>query len=411
MITYLCDHCTQKLEFEDYQAGSFVQCPSCGRIATLPHPPSETSPPEGTAIHGSGDSPRAMPSEQWDNPVPTRRQTADQVAAKTPAGDDVSFAGRGPSFLAGLVVALACCVVAALIFGNLTTKCFVPLIALAMLNGYRVGASKMSAGILGLLVGTLVALPAGKLCEGLFGLALGTGGLTNRIISMGIVGVSTAIFVSVILDLAFSRVLRHRPALSQFNRWIGSGLGMLLGSFLGLLLLWGVLVLEPAAAARVALDANPQRVAEPDPTSQRVVALARVIRDSVVGQFAEKVNPLRNVRVFALTNKYLVVLNDPVALTAFTDHPAIERMKERPVVQEVLKTLSEDPDVRRILDSEEEFTGKDLVTILSSPTVLRVLDETDLVAELSPIIDDVQQALDQALEKAGGKLPAQEPVR
>ncbi len=39
-----------------------------------------------------------------------------------------------------------------------------------------------------------------------------------------------------------------------------------------------------------------------------------------------------------------------------------------------------------------------LRAILDSPTLLAILDETNLVADLSPIADDIERAIDQALE-------------
>ena len=114
---------------------------------------------------------------------------------------------------------------------------------------------------------------------------------------------------------------------------------------------------------------------------------------------ADAVNPLDELRLIALCRKGLIVLNDPVARDAFVSHPAIQGIKRRPSVRQALDRLSADPETRRIIESEAGITAEDLRTILNSPTLLSVLDETGLVTELSPIADDLEQAIDEALER------------
>jgi HEAT repeat protein len=66
--------------------------------------------------------------------------------------------------------------------------------------------------------------------------------------------------------------------------------------------------------------------------------------------------------------------------------------------------LTTDPQIAPILESGEEITSNDLRTILDSPTLLKILDETDLVAELSPLTGEIQQAIEEAL-RGGSPVP------
>ena len=45
----------------------------------------------------------------------------------------------------------------------------------------------------------------------------------------------------------------------------------------------------------------------------------------------------------------------------------------------------------------------DLAVILGSPKLLEVLDQTDLTAELAPIADDLEEAVNRALDDAVAK--------
>ena len=109
--------------------------------------------------------------------------------------------------------------------------------------------------------------------------------------------------------------------------------------------------------------------------------------------------PFDELRLMALIRKGLIVLTSPVARDAFVNHPAIRSLEQRPSVRQALDRLSADSEIKRIVESEAGITADDLRTILTSPTLLSILDETGLMTELSPIADDLEQAIDEALER------------
>lgn len=383
MVTYHCDRCAHDMPVEDFQVGSLVQCDSCGYISNV-------APPAGAG------SPVQAPPEKaiYRRPPPVQQRSV------RPAAEP----GRAPSrFLIGLVLVCFACTVAALVFGNPATRLFVPFVALAALNGYRVGGLKVVAAVLGLVIGAVLALPAGRACEGLVGRGLGLTGLTNRLASIVVAGILLAILAAFLLDLLIGRRLRRKPAVARLDKWVGSGLGMAQGVLIALVLLWGILTLEPVANARIAMASDGANAGQADPTASRIVSLARVIRASTVGRIADAANPLAEARIVTLPGKCLAMLNDPVALDSFNNHPAIKRVAERPVVKEVVKVLAEDPQISEILKSEENLSRGDLAVILGSPRLLEVLDHGNVMAELSPIADDIEEAVNQALDDAVAK--------
>jgi hypothetical protein len=400
MVTYQCVRCAHPLDAVPLLDGGAVQCATCGYVATLP--------PPGLARVSVPSVPQGANRRVLPPPIPPPLPGE----AARPAW----FRGFRPSrFFIGLVVVCFVCTVAALIFGNAVTRIFVPLVALASLNGYRVGGLKVVAGVLGLVVGATAGFSAGRLCEGLVGRLLGLSGLTNRLVSIGIAAVLLALLASFLLDFYVGRRLRRRPAVRRVDPWIGSALGAAQGAVLVLVLLWGVLVLEPVAAAQVAMIAPGQDAAQSDPTAVRILSMAGAVHESVVGRVADNVNPLSNVRAFQLPNKCLAMLNNPRAVEAFNKHPAIKRLGERPVVKEVVKVLAEDPEISRMLASETGISRRDLAVLLSHPKILEVLDRSDVMADVAPIAEDIEEAVDQALADAAGPrspaAPAQPPRR
>jgi hypothetical protein len=293
---------------------------------------------------------------------------------------------------------------AALIFGDLVTGLFVVFIALAVVNGYWIGASRIAALLGGLLVAAVLTVPLGKAFEGVLGAVLNLTGLTSRLVSIALVAVINVLAVTVILQIVIGRLHKRKPEWRRHDRLVGAGLGLAEGALLGLLLIWSILSLEPIATSSLVMTDGPQRPGRSNLVSQRVAAIADVARRSAVGRFADATNPLTEIRLITLLEDSLIVMNDPAAQEAFVSHPAIDRIRQRPSVQRVMDMLTTDPQIAPILESGEEITSNDLRTILDSPTLLKILDETDLVAELSPLTGEIQQAIEEAL-RGGSPVP------
>jgi len=318
---------------------------------------------------------------------------------KPEADANDTTSGRSWGFMALLCVG-GVCIVAALVLGNPATKVLVPFLALATLNGYRVGGLKVTAGLLGLVVGALLAIPAGQVCEGAVGWLFGLSGLAGRLASIVAVGIVLAVVVTFLVDRFIGRRLRRKSAVLRYDKWVGSGLGMAQGALIALVLLWSILILEPVASARLAMASEDRSAPESDPAAVRIVSLVEMARASFVGRIADAVNPMAESQMVTLPRKGLSMLSNPVAIEAFNNHPAIQRLSERRVVKEVVEVLAEDPEISGILASDEGLTQRDLLVVLSSPRLLEVLDRADVLTELRPIADELEEALDQALAQA-----------
>ncbi len=291
---------------------------------------------------------------------------------------------------------LAVISVAVLAFGDLVTILFFLFVAFTAANGYWIGAARIGALFGGLLAGALFAVPMGKALEGLCAAVFSTTGATNRMISTGLSALACVVLVTITLQVVIGQWQKRNPQWKGYDRMVGSGLGLLEGALLGLLLIWAVLSLEPIAATSLAQTQSHEGSTNSNPISRYVVAIAQTARGSKVGRLADAVNPLNEMRLLTLLSKGLVVLNDPGAHQAFINHPAIETIRQRPSVQQAMKMLADDPEISLIL--ENESIRGNLSVILASPTLLAIFDQTDIVADLSPLADEIELAINEAME-------------
>lgn len=281
--------------------------------------------------------------------------------------------------------------VAALLFGNLVTRLFVVLVVLTTLNGYWLGAARVAASAVGFLVALLLAVPMGKLVEPLVSTLVGTTGLANRMLSIGICGAVQVMVVGVALSVLFARFLKRRPEWRRFDRLIGTGVGLVDGAIFGAFLIWAVLLLEPMAGRYTGQSGRSDRA---DLLRRNVLTAAASVRQSAVGRAAGVVNPLKEMQMFALLNHAQTVLADPRAREVFVNHPTMQRIRERPAVRRTLELLANEP---ALVEFEDGLSDEELRDLLQSPRLLAILDETGLLRELAPISADIERALEAAL--------------
>jgi len=366
-----CVNCQSSLTFTEHDAGELIQCEQCGQFFPLP---SVTG-----AVATMDDEIKHLPVESVEDKV---------VASES------RWRWSPPQLALCALLAIA---VAAIVFGNLATKILVPVLVLAAINGYRLGGARIMASFAALALAGVSAGPLGKFAEGAFSAVLGTTGVTNRLISVVAIAVVVLVGSGALFLWMASRLVKNKPTWSTADRWSGSLLGAVQGALLVFLATWGVLALDSAAKARLQTDGQ---VATSNLQAHGIVRLADSVRGGMFGSLAERYNPLAEMKVFSMPSKFLKVVNHPEALAAFTEHPAVQQIKDRPVVAEAMKTLHQDETVKQLIASGDQLSAADLATILSSPATLKLVDESDLMAELRPISAEFEQALEDAVAVA-----------
>ncbi len=393
-MKFRCEQCKSLIAVDNPPAGAAVRCRRCGHVAALPQDADDgtvatAEPDDALAELAALESAPMTPAEmaQIDRPSDASKTPVSDKPLSVEVDRDLHRKFVRYGFAAGVLA-----VVAAWVFGNLVTFLFVAFVAFATLNGYWLGASKAGAAVCGMLVAALLAVPMGKALEGLFGSMFGTTGLTNRLISIAIMAVVLTAAAAVALKIVIGRVFKDRPSWGRYDRYVGSGLGLVEGAMLGLMVIWAVLAVQPMAASSKAATGD-----QPNTGADQVLAMGDAIRDSNIGRLADAVNPLSEMRLIALLQDALRVLNDPVARSRFVEHPAMKSIGDRPAVKEAMDMFKADPQINAVIDSAGSITREQIRAILDSPTLLKVLDETDIVDVMMPMADDLEKAIKESL--------------
>ena len=91
--------------------------------------------------------------------------------------------------------------------------------------------------------------------------------------------------------------------------------------------------------------------------------------------------------------------NDPAAREKMAQHEAIASIKDLPSVRQAAEMIEQDPRLMSILNAEGGVSAEELHEILDSPTVLRILDETSIAADVGPMTDRIEEALNAVSER------------
>lgn len=316
---------------------------------------------------------------------------ADRHAQSTPALEE-SPRRAGPK-LAALASLLAAA--GPIIFGGLIVK----LAAIAVLVGVLKGLWRGGAEVLGIVAGLGLALPAAipsaRLLDGLTHAALGTTGLTNRLLTITVVATVITTIGGIAGKLVARRLLRASPALRRCNPYLGAVLGAVEGSLFALMILWAPLALEPIARIQMA---EPDAGGEPRAASFPAVGLAQAadaIRESVLGPIVEATNPFGSSDLLAIAADFAAVSRDPDAMRFFMNTAVMQKIGSLPSVTRAREIIESDPDLSRVL-GKGGVSVDELKTVMDSPTVLRIFDETSVVADLQPLEPDLLDAIRRA---------------
>lgn len=301
----------------------------------------------------------------------------------------------------GVVVAGAVLLAGALLLGGAVTRIFVAVVVLSTWQGLWRGAAEAMGVLVGSLLALLLAPPIGRGLEGMIGGLLGTTGLLARILSIGLVGFLIILGVAVVGGRAAKKLIEARPAIKRWNSVAGASLGLVEGLILAMSLLWMVLALEPIAASQVA-SAQRQLAADedqatlaPNPMAERLVRIAEDVHVSSLGGLAETTNPIEGSRLLSIMQDFAAISRDPEAVRVFVNSDVMRQIAELPSIQRAKEMIEQDPQLGS-LASAEGVSASTIRLILESPTLLRILDETRVVQDVTPLAGRLEEAVREA---------------
>jgi len=270
-------------------------------------------------------------------------------------------------------------------------------IGFAAFGGFRTGALKALA-LLASATATFYLAPfLGILFENTFSNWVGTTGIANRLYT--VVATGMVIFViTLILTIKFgNRLLKGRPKTTLLNHWLGFLLGAAEGAIVVVLLLGGMVTIQKV---------NADRLSERIPPTGRAKLLAEILditsaqtKSSRLAPVVARFNPFEHVPQLSNVEEWqrsMEVLMDPSKVNAMLQQPAIQQLKNREDVNATLAKLNEDPEIQKLLNSNQPASKELAVRLLNHTAVLELLDQPEFrAAALSAFRDTVIPATDR----------------
>lgn len=265
---------------------------------------------------------------------------------------------------------------------------------LAAISGFRLGASRLFASVLGFTLAYRFAPALGTEYEYEFSKVFDTSGLTNRFMAIAWVAVLISLIVFLVSCKLINLFMQRRRKLATIDSYLGSLAGVGEVCVGGLLLLGGIVFLEPTIQAS---RENSSRDGQSTSPKHWVTRVANNTRASQVGPIVEKYNPFENIdalRKIGKTQGTVRVLTNPDHLKNLVRHPSIASLKDDPEMELALKNLNEDPEIREILESGT-ISRSDAWKLLSHPAVKDLVDQKKFLERATQLVMQQVEAIEQ----------------
>ena len=262
-------------------------------------------------------------------------------------------------------------------------------IGVAALTGFRLGAAAIFLFLATGTVALWIAPAIGIALENRFAGWLETTGLTNRLISIFAVAMGILAVGGVASKLTGHRLATAKK-LDAINRWLGFTLGAAEGAAAMVLLLGGILMVEPRVKQRAPL-------LDPDDSRRQwashfIMQTSAKTRQSLIGPLIVNHNPFRTIpplNQFVKLQDTVEALQDPNQIQSMLDHPSMQQLQNSFEVQQAVKELRADPKVAEILNSQQ-VTGTMALTLLNHPAILKLVDQPGFLETAQATIEGIQ---------------------
>jgi len=262
------------------------------------------------------------------------------------------------------------------------------LIGLGSVLGFKIGAVKALATVAGIAAAIWFSPQFSGDLELKLTQWISTTGLTNRLLSLGLISVAIIAVTVFVVVLVSGWVFKSRPGVGLLNRWVGFLMGGVEAGAAVLILLSGLVVVQPMLSPPTPEEVPVQHVV----TSCVATVLEHTDR-SYLGPVVEQYNPFvrfPQLDCFAHVQKTVAILKDPNAVKRMINDPRIEALQVDPSMQEAIGMLKSDKTINEILKSGGPTDQKKIMAIMNSPVVLHLMDQPGFLAEASKVIADMQ---------------------
>ncbi|MCO8125009.1 hypothetical protein NHH03_24950 [Stieleria sp. TO1_6] len=266
------------------------------------------------------------------------------------------------------------------------TVAAVTVIGIAMFgwSGFKMGLGRIVATVVAFILAVAIAPWIGLRYEDQFSAQFGTTGLTNRLLCIGSIGLMISLIVTLVISLSSGMVLAKRRKLNVLNSYCGFTIGLVEGGAIALLICGGLMSVQQWQRGD---NQTPNRIA---------VAIdhwASETRQSAFGPIAKKYNPFERVEALKQVGSYRETvrqLSDPAKMEQLLHHPKIAELRDDPQIQSAIEELQQDPDFKEIIAQGRPLDRESLVRLMSSQTVLRLIDQKDFTERAQSVLQDIR---------------------
>lgn len=264
------------------------------------------------------------------------------------------------------------------------------IVTLAGLAGYRMGLARMIGWLGGLTLAVVLAPTVGAMIEPHVAELLGLTGLYSRFTAVGAAGFAILTVVALSARIIGWLLFRDRPLLSACNQWLGFVGGSIQGAVLVVLLIGGVLVVEPMARERLDAAIPYQSDALARATSKQVVRIAEQTHASAIGPWIVRNNPFERVPALRRMLNTARVASNPDQFANWQEEAGNSAWQESPTIQDAIDRLHADPEIREIVASGQRIDQTTVLSLLDNPTIVDLASQPGLVKELWTLMDQVE---------------------
>ncbi|MBL8875251.1 MAG: CvpA family protein [Phycisphaerae bacterium] len=298
---------------------------------------------------------------------------------------------------AGIMIGVAAVALICIVFGSMPLKIVSLVLAICIIQGLWRGAAELIGIVGGMIVGVLVCRPIGRRFEPALASITSTSGLSSRLLSVGLAALVVSAVFAVVIGVLAKRAMKMRPDFAGADKLAGGGLGLVQGCFLGLIVLWVPLAMEPVARTQIEERTGDPGFAPapPNPVARAVVNFAEQVKGSSLGGVAEGTNPMEGTKIFALSGDFSIVLRHQKAREHFVQSDAMRGLRTTPSVQDAIARLEKDQQLGALIRAGD-YGPQFVREVLLSRTLMEVLDDTTIVRDLTPQVGEIEKALQEA---------------
>ena len=263
------------------------------------------------------------------------------------------------------------------------------IVAAGCISGFKVGAARTLATVAGIIAAVWFTPQFSGDLEPKLTEWISTTGLTNRLLSIGLIGGLIILVTVLVVGLISGSIFKRSRGLNSLNRWTGFLMGGAEAAVGLFVLLSGLIIVQPMLPVSSVTEAPIEHA-----ITTNVAKVVEQTEQSYIAPYIEKYNPFvkyPQLNRFAEVQSTVAVLQDPVAVKKIIYDPRIKALQEDPAMQEAIDKLKKDKTINKILRSGGPTDAAKVMQIMNSPVLLDLLDQPGFVEEASRVIEDMKQ--------------------